>query len=767
MPPPDPAFRLSVYLTMGLSCLCVAYAEHDLFPEVPYIAAAAVAVMAWLYWLEGRVELLSIPEANRVGLVVGLANLGWAAYRVASEWNKPSALGGGEVQLVLVALFGPLLMTLMPAKLARKEKHVGDYWALYAMSLVSAGLSGAMAEDGLGVVLLGLYAAAAVWSLTLFHLRRAAGEVPPVPNRTPPPPVAGAASAARGRGGVRAAAVLAVLAAGVAVPLHLLTPRSPGEKLEFGKPRVEVGYAADQMVNLNQTGTLRENPAVAFEVEADGPLPGDLRWRGQVRRQYSGGEWRAGDTGPGVAPPPRSAAPGGVWTPPRLGPGERRLTFAAPPGLRDGVLADPVAWAGGEDPPVATLAAGGPEAWDAVGDGRFFHIGQTARAAHRYTQVWRPDPADADLGPPVRLVDPDLETRLRPLTNNPVPRVKEYADKVVEDLARAGRLPPDYRDPFTRLPTRTYHDRIARALSEHLLAGGFTYTLTLKRERKDLDPVEEFLFHTRAGHCERFASALVLMLRSQGIPAQLVLGFKGWEPGAGPGHYLVKQEDAHAWVDALIVESEPGLPRPALGAYLAVLDGTFPALGRVLAAARPDRPVSRWRSLDPTPGGDPRPEGGGWVADTRSWLNGVFKEYLVEYSAERRRAALGAAVRFVARWEMLAAAVLVVAGVLVWRGGRRAGAGGGAAREPTLFDRVAAVLARHGFTPGPGDTPREFAAAVGEALGRDRRTAAVAGVPGEWAEAYYESRFGGRELPPARRAALDAGLDALARALAG
>ncbi|MBA4066993.1 MAG: hypothetical protein C0501_25445 [Isosphaera sp.] len=731
---------------MGLSCLCVAYAEYDLFPEVPYIAAAAVAVMAWLYRLEGRVELLSIPEANRVGLIVGLANLGWAGFRVAGELNKPSGPGAGELQMVLVALFGPLLVTLMPAKLARKEKHVGDYWALYGMSLVSAGLSGAMAEDAGGVVLIGLYAAAAVWSLSLFHLRRAGGEVPPVPNRTAPPPVAGAASAAPGRAGVRPAAVLAALAAAAAVPVYLLTPRSPGEKLEFGRPRTEVGYEPDKMANLNQTGTLRVNPAVAFEVEADtaGAPKTDLgpeqRWRGQVRRQYLGGEWRPGDAGPALAPFPR--APAGPWVPPRLGPGECRLTFSVPdPGRarqRGEFLADPVGWAGGEDVPVATLTPEGPEGWDAVYDGRFFpHLTPTPGEPHRYTQVWRPEP-DADLGPAV-LVDPN-DPRLRQLTHNPVPRVKEYADRVVDGMVRAGQLPADYRDPFTRLPARRHHDAIARALTGHLSGSGFRYTLTLKRDRKEMDPVEEFLFHAKAGHCERFAAALVLMLRSQGIPAQLALGFKGCEPADAPGRYVVRQEHAHAWAEALIVEFEPG----------------------------PRGPVSRWRSLDPSPTAtDPADAaGGGWAADTRAWLNGVFKELFVDYSQEQRRRALAAAAGFATRWDVLAGAGLVVGGLVAWRLRRRAAAAE-PRRAPTLFDRVLAVLARHGFAPQPGDTPREFAAAVGAALRRDARTAAVAGVPGEWAEAFYESRFGGRPLAPARAAALDAGLADLTRALAG
>jgi hypothetical protein len=77
------------------------------------------------------------------------------------------------------------------------------------------------------------------------------------------------------------------------------------------------------------------------------------------------------------------------------------------------------------------------------------------------------------------------------------------------------------------------------------------------------------------------------------------------------------------------------------------------------------------------------------------------------------------------------------------------------------------VLAAHGFRPSPGQTPREFAADVAEALRRSPPTARLADVPLDWAEAYYETRFGGVPLPPDRLDALDAGLRDLEHALPG
>ncbi|VTU00301.1 Transglutaminase-like enzyme, predicted cysteine protease OS=Singulisphaera acidiphila (strain ATCC BAA-1392 / DSM 18658 / VKM B-2454 / MOB10) GN=Sinac_5893 PE=4 SV=1: Transglut_core: DUF4129 [Gemmataceae bacterium] len=739
--PSDAAFRRSLYLTLALACACVGYAEADLLPEVPVLAACAVAALAILYHLETRVTLLSIPAANRLGLVVGLLNLAWAAIRIAQVAQRPDTQDA-NLQLVLVAPFGPLLVTLIPAKLARREQHVGDYWALQGMGLVGVCLSGAIEEDAVCGALIGLYALSAVWSLSLFFLRREAGAVRPIPNRPAPAPagVVGPPGVPP-RAGVRSALRLAGAAAAVAAPLYLVTPASPGEKLEFGKPRVEIGYAASQMVDLNQTGNLRENPAPAFEVEveaADGltpELPAAQLWRGRVLRTYSGGTWQPSDLPlPGVDGAPRTQL---HWSPPRLGPGQVTLRFAVPAALAGQFLAEPVTWAADQPVPVASTTVNGPQPWLWGGDGSFLWSGRIRRnETHTYVQVWQPR-AEPDLSPRFRLGDADPGSKVRPLLQNPVRRVKEYADGVVNRMVNEGRLPGDCRDPVTDLPRREFHDAVAKAFTAHLAtAPGFTYTTRLRRARKDLDPIEEFLFVTRAGHCERFASALALMLRSQGVPAVLVLGFKGWEPTADPRKYLVRQEHAHAWVCALVTDYEPDA-------------GDDPR----------ERPVSRWRTLDPTPGGEPAadPGGGGAGEEARAWVREVVADAAAAVPAAGWRA-----IGFVSRWEVLA---LVGVGLVLALVRMRRARAVPVAPETTRLGRLFAVLAARGLVPLPGDTPREFAARAAAVLAASPATAAVAGVPAAWVDAYYEARFGGHVPSDERLDMLDTELKALARAL--
>jgi len=85
---------------------------------------------------------------------------------------------------------------------------------------------------------------------------------------------------------------------------------------------------------------------------------------------------------------------------------------------------------------------------------------------------------------------------------------------------------------------------------ERHLATGYAYSLDLGGRAADADPIEGFLFTYKSGQCEYFASAMVLMLRAQGIPARLVTGFLGGEYNPFEGYLILRDSNAHAWVEA-------------------------------------------------------------------------------------------------------------------------------------------------------------------------------------------------------------------------
>ncbi|TWU17325.1 Protein-glutamine gamma-glutamyltransferase [Novipirellula galeiformis] len=124
-----------------------------------------------------------------------------------------------------------------------------------------------------------------------------------------------------------------------------------------------------------------------------------------------------------------------------------------------------------------------------------------------------------------------------------------------------------------RMPTvKLLADAIASSMPEHesgpvaiaqrfveflSIEGGFEYTLNLNAESSGtVDPIEKFVATDRRGHCQYFASALAMMLRSQGIPARLVVGYHTDDFNELGHYYVARQSHAHAWVEALIDERD-------------------------------------------------------------------------------------------------------------------------------------------------------------------------------------------------------------------
>ena len=112
-------------------------------------------------------------------------------------------------------------------------------------------------------------------------------------------------------------------------------------------------------------------------------------------------------------------------------------------------------------------------------------------------------------------------------------------------------------------PSANPRGRLAATVS-HLQAG-YRYTLRPGAFRTG-DPLAEFLFEKKAGYCEYFASAAVVLLRLQGVPARFVKGLSvGPQTDQGGGLHVVRDSDAHAWIEAWIpgegwVEGDPTPP---------------------------------------------------------------------------------------------------------------------------------------------------------------------------------------------------------------
>ncbi|MCS6865526.1 MAG: transglutaminaseTgpA domain-containing protein [Gemmataceae bacterium] len=764
--PTEASFRFSVYLTMALTCAALGYAEFELLPEVAVFSTLAIIALGVLYFLESRVTFLSIPAANRLGMAIGVVYLMWAAYRIQREMDTSEYFHLGW-HILVVALCGPLVMLAIVAKMARSDKHAGDYWALHGVALAGVALAAAFGSNLFGFLLISCYLMVAVWSFSLLYLGRASGAIPPIPGGPQPATktIAFSIDPTGHRLDLLPALVWAILALVIAVPLYLLTPRSQSERADFGVGRFAVGYNADQAVNLNTTGELEVSDDTAFEFVAtstDGSPKTDVnpnqKWRGRVLRHYNNGRWEwsampetlphitAANTPLRRGEPSRLAIHVDRWSPPQLGPGQFAIRFEVPPELRGYFLATPVLWVADQPVPIASITEEGYRCWLPVPDGQFAPPLRMLRTVKEYIQIYRDTP-DPDVSPPFRFVDRNFERDLAAIRMNPLPRIKEYSDKLLQRMVDQGQLPANYRNERTDLPDLIYHELIARAFTAHLATSGdFRYSTALRRVNNDIDPIEEFLWELKEGHCERFATALVLLLRSQGIPAVYVTGFRGCEHVKN-GQYVVKQSAAHAWVEALV----PANQAPEL---------LHDPLSRIY----------HWRTLDPTPEAvaEPVPERK-WWQDANNWVKTNFRTYVTHYTPEQRRKAIREATTWLMRPRnlILAGVVFMLVATLPAAVRRLRSSPPQPPAETEVaswFHDLVAVLKPHGIVPRPTDTALEFATAAATAL-RQRGLDAVAPVPLAWAEAYYQRRFGHITLSDARLVELETGLDQLRLAL--
>ncbi len=147
-------------------------------------------------------------------------------------------------------------------------------------------------------------------------------------------------------------------------------------------------------------------------------------------------------------------------------------------------------------------------------------------------------------------------------TRDPIVRTRRYevssrlAGRMDRDLSAAARqrnlqLPAgNERTRWRALAWRAAAGGDEAYLQRVLLwfhRGGFVYTLD--PPRLEGQQIDDFLFHTRQGFCEHYASAFVFMMRAAGIPARVVIGYQGGQPGLSGGYWEVRQMDAHAWAE--------------------------------------------------------------------------------------------------------------------------------------------------------------------------------------------------------------------------
>jgi transglutaminase-like putative cysteine protease len=796
----DRAFRLSLYLTLALAGLCLAVAERPFLPGIFLLAGPILALLLIAFLAEGR-WALPLSAANAIGLAI-LAGWGvWIDLRLFQShepWRQ-----GVPMPAALLPYIGPLLLVAGVSKLFR-PKHAGDFWALQLLALMEVALACVLTAQPLFGALLVAYLVCAVCCLGLFHFwREASGTAAAMP--TP----GGAPAALRlPRTAVRPVRWI-LPAAGVSLVLFLLLPRPMSDEMwnplsgyaagQRGPARVDAETGLDDEIDVNRTGRVSVKDDVALVVTAtdaaEAPkldLDSVQRFRGHVLDFYRGGHWTSTYqlSGPVVMPGlPGAGLPrlrpgvGGERAPAHLdapallspqgtapvlklydlGPRQLFLSFQLQSGPQSvPVLAEPVvlhhAGAKPGEGPVISLdenPRGAPLFREF--EGALVPVPHSGRTPPPYRQVLVPYP-EADVGPTVAVRPEYLAT----LAAQPVPSLTTWTRQLAERLAQPGgpltaddvrlgpvllRMPSDDH-PDGVLPPERW-EKVARALADHLARSGeYTYTLDLRHQDAALDPTLDFLSNVKQGHCNRYSGGLALMLRSLGIPARVVLGYRGAE-SQGDGTYVVRESQSHSWVEVPI--PRPGPAGQARLHWLA-LDPT----PSEEAASRPMLSLARWW-------------GDGWTVSRKLWEDlvvdygsdeqeEVWSEVVGGLSTSRVGGLLGA-------WPWLVGggvlAAALVCGWLLLRARRRRPTPTGPLSSVPFYRRLLAILARRRLRPKLSQTPREFADAVRPTLTGSKATQALAALPAQLADLFYRVRYGDRPLSDEEERAVGHRLDEL------
>jgi transglutaminase-like putative cysteine protease len=496
--------------------------------------------------------------------------------------------------------------------------------------------------------------------------------------------------------------------------IFFFLPRVSSRYLSAYTPTRDLSTGFSDRLQLGRIGQIQQSSAVVMHIQIDNDAQGfyDLKWRGVALDAFDGRIWSNSFSSRQLA----SSMDGSYQLPP---PAQQQVPpETAPRTIHYRVLMEP------------------------LGENVFFLAEKPRRLSGNYRLV-SVDASGAvynlDLDRPINRYEADSE-----LPEVDAEQVRLAPNALPPGFGQYLKLPPlDIRiQQLAEQITSSSPDNYDKALAiEQYLRAHFGYTLQLPRTTP-ADPLADFLFERKQGHCEYFASSMAVMLRTIGIPSRIVNGFRTGEFNDLTGQYVVRASNAHSWVEAY-----------------------FPDFG--------------WISFDPTPAGS-LPVRTGW-SRIQLYVDAAasfWREWIINYDASHQRAlgqdAISSSRRFFddarqwimnlhrsllqaardvhnhvttfpARW--LSILVTAIAGFIVLLNLRRlldairahdlrAHPKRAPRQSASLwYDHMVSRMAKLGWRKSPSQTPADFVAAIQEPLLKKKVAS--------FTRHYESARFGG------------------------
>jgi transglutaminase-like putative cysteine protease len=598
-------------------------------------------------WLIISLALVTAPHLVRLPLWIPLIALVFGLWRwLAAKRRLP--LPGGLLRVLLMTAI-PIGIFLSYGRVFGREAGTAWLIALIALKLIELRTH----RDAIIVVLLAYFLVitqflfsqsipTALYMLLVITIITSTLIAINYMSRKPPPLTER----------LRLSLTLLAQAAPVMLLLFVLFPRVPGPLWSLPADAHGGRTGLNEEMMPGSISDLIQSAETAFRVEFSDPVPpeGQRYWRGPVLWHFDGRRWRSGYGRYRL--PPEDFTP--LGTPVRysvtLEPHNRRWLFALE-------LPDTL-------PAGATLTS----------DYRLL-ANIPVRKRQRYTLTSYPD---FQVG---KLLSASARRAALQLPESGIERSRALAS--------------EWRDA-----SAGDRDIVGRALQ---LFNEQPFVYTLQPPLLGNRPVDEFLFETRRGFCEHYASAFTLLMRAAGIPARVVTGYLGGELNPIDGFYTVRQSDAHAWAEVWYA-----------GQGWVRVDPTG-----AVAPQRIEQGIG-----GAVPGTDPLP---GFIRTNSTLLkqfrytleaiNNGWNQWVIAYGERTQRELLARLGIGLDSWKGMAIGLLVsisvmlvlLAAALLWRqAGRQV-----LTPEVRLYRRFCEHLARLGIHRRAGEGPVDFARRAG------------------------------------------------------
>jgi protein-glutamine gamma-glutamyltransferase len=517
--PAERFFRVSLFLLLLTAILTlIGTGKIDLFTSL--IATTALLFRARRWWYGHQPELTSRSATFMVlcYLIFFPIDMFFVSRSLAANSPNP------QLYAALISSVHFLIFVLVVRLYSARTDRDAHFLVMLAFAAVLA--SAVLTVDTTFLFLFFLFLLFAVATYAGLELRRgASGALVP-------------AAAAMPDTEKKLSRALSFAAVGVSVGAILC-----GAVLFFLLPRVSAGYLGKtsfnptllsgftDQVELGQIGEIKKSSAVVLRVETGSPVnyPA-LRWRGNALANFDGRRWTSAER---AAETLTANSDGWIALREKPRPGEAHGEILQFTVLQEPMASDALFVAG------TMLAIRGS------------FTGETGGISHRRNYLYR-DSSGSLINPFHNFVSvrytgisqlPALNRAHLEAAGTDYPQAITDVYLQLPEIDR--RIPELARSATQR--AFTPYDKAA--VLEVFLKTKFSYTLDLTGS-PGKDPLAHFLFESRAGHCEYFASSMTVMLRTLGIPAREVNGFLPGEFNELAGDYIVRASDAHSWVEA-------------------------------------------------------------------------------------------------------------------------------------------------------------------------------------------------------------------------